>query len=604
MGQPRPCLRLLTLLLAFTSGAPAAQRLNNLVTQLLRLETLSPAATPRFTSPRTGWVFLSLRADVRANEKVTLASGGKILLEITPGGRPVAETMRLLPEGSHSLEIMRTGNSAVGPLIVRAIPETHFVRYPNEPRIPEQGRFSWAWLKANVLSTVNTIAGNPAAGIDAEIDEWTRSGRKFIAYGGLPHDKDLTGTKAFELWSGNPGFRDPRLAGFIADEFSGRQHPLYPAWIEGMRRLGEQMKGTGKAFYAYTGGPGMYSRPEARELVRTVIDSGFYMAWERYHHEAPSEAEGRAYMDRILGGEIVKWKAAFPGLLRHLVMVLGIFMTGPDLNVQPDVNYKVWMDMQMRYLATHPEFDGLFGVHWWYSGGATEEILRWESALYRHYCLEGATDLLSRRYGWKYSLDHSANPDFLDGLKGWTAAPAAAGSLRAGYLERYARAQNRYWQRGVEPDDPSGNAYLWMKRQAGRPNVVTQPVRNLVPGHLYSVQMITADYQDIRNGRSLEKRHAVSLTVEGAEAVSAGSYRSVPVKNGFTHPQLPFTEGQVWVNHHRQMFRATHPTAKLKISDWNAEASSGGPEGQELMINYVQLEPYFESPEADPPESR
>jgi hypothetical protein len=46
--------------------------------------------------------------------------------------------------------------------------------------------------------------------------------------------------------------------------------------------LGQKMKGIGKAFYAYAGGPGMHSRPESRELVGTVIDSGFYMAWERY----------------------------------------------------------------------------------------------------------------------------------------------------------------------------------------------------------------------------------------------------------------------------------------------------------------------------------
>jgi hypothetical protein len=65
----------------------------------------------------------------------------------------------------------------------------------------------------------------------------------------------------------------------------------------------------------------MHSRPESRELVRTVIGSNFYMAWERYHPEMPTEEQGRQYMDRILGGEIVKWRAAFPDLLRHLVMV-------------------------------------------------------------------------------------------------------------------------------------------------------------------------------------------------------------------------------------------------------------------------------------------
>ncbi|MCE5310528.1 MAG: hypothetical protein LLG20_23055 [Acidobacteriales bacterium] len=586
--------------LMFAAGtglrAQFPMRLNNLVTELLRVETVhaSQGASYRFQNPRSGWVFLSLRADARDGERVELNHDGGTWLEITPRQGPIVETMRLLPEGTHEVRVRATGVKTCGPLIIRAMPETHFVRYPQEPHFPELGKFSWDWLKKNVLSSVNTVAGAAGPNINAEIDEWTRSGRKFISYGSLPHDKDLTGPRAFEYWHNNVGFQDPRLAGLLADEFSGRQKPLYPAWIEGMKMLGDKMKGSGKAFYAYTGGPGMHSRPESRELVRTVIASDFYMAWERYHHEMPTEEQGRQYMDRILGGEIVKWRAAFPGLLRHLVMVLGIFMSGPELNVQPDVNYKVWMDMQMQYLATHPQFDGLFGVHWWYSGGATEEILRWESALYRHYCINGATGLLSTRYGWTYALDHIANPDFLDELKGWTAEPAAPDSLKTGYLERYACAQGRYWQRGMEPDEPSGNAYLWMRRQAGRPNKVSQKVRKLVPGRLYSVEMITADYQDIRNGRSVKQQHAVSLEIEGAQKVEQGSYRSIPVSSSYSHAQLPFKNGPAWFNHHRLMFRATQPEARLIISDWAKEKAPGGPAGQELMFNYVQLEPYFE----------
>ena len=577
---------------------PPGMRLNNFVTELLRVEAVSVAEASGFRvlNPRNGWVFISLRADARAGEKVELLHPVQgVLFAITPQQGPAAETMRLWPAGEHVLQVRGAGVKTAGPLVVRAVPETQFVRYPQEARFRELGEFSWGWLKSNVLSSVNTVAGFPDRRIDAEIDEWIQSGRKFISYGSLPRETNLTGPGAFEYWFRNPGFQDPRLAGMIADEFAGRQHPLYPAWIEGMRMLGEKMKASGKAFYAYTGGPGMHSRPESRELVRTVIDAGFYMAWERYHHEMPTEEEGRKYMARILGDEIVKWRAAFPGLLSHLVMVLGIFMSGPDLNVQPDVNYKVWMDMQMQYLATHPQFDGLFGVQWWYSGAATEEILRWQSALYRHYCIQGHTDLLSRRYGWTYKLDHISNPDFMDDLDGWVAEPAAAGSLKTGYLERYARAQNRYWQRGAEPDEPSGNAFLWTKRQAGRPNKVSQQVKNLIPGRLYSAQMITADYQDIKNGRSVEKQHAVSLSIEGAQTVPELSYRSIPVSNAYTHPQLPFPSGAVWFNHHRVVFRATHPAAKLTILDWASDQTAGGPEGQELMFNYIQLEPYFET---------
>ena len=568
---------------------PSPKRLNNMVVELLKTDSriVEAGEDYPFSNPRDGWVYISAGA----------GESGRMPAEIiTQDGERLpmsgqAETMLLLPKGLYRL---RAAGPIAGPIIVRAMPETHFVRYPQEPRFPELGSFTWEWLKENVLSSVNTVVGYPQKGIDAEIDDWTGAGRKFIAYGGLPEHEGLTGEQAFEHWFNNPGFQDPRLSGLIADEFSGRQHPLYPAWIEGMRMLGERVAGTGKAFYGYCGGPGMHSRPEAQELVRTVFDAGFYMAWERYHHEMPSLEEARALMDRLLGEEIRLWRARFPECQRRMVLVLGIFATGPELDVQPDVNYKVWMDMQMQYLATHPDFDGLFGVHWWYSGGASEEILRWESALYRHYCIEGATDLLSRRYSWTYLLDHIVNPDFLDGLDGWEVEPAGDGSMAPRYLERYARAQNRYWQRGVEPDYPSGNAYLWMQRRADRPNKASQEVRNLQPGKVYTAQMITADYLDIVGGKSEEKKHGVALTIEGAEIIPGGCYRSVPVSSPWTHAQLPFENGPAWFNHHRVMFRAMAPTARITLSDWASDLDPGGPEGQELMFNYIQVQPYYE----------
>ena len=334
----------------------------------------------------------------------------------------------------------------------------------------------------------------------------------------------------------------------------------------------------------------MFSRPEALQLLKKVIASDFFMAWERYHHEMPTEAEGRALMDRLLGVEIIKWKAAFPDLLPHLVMVLGTFMTGPELDVRPEVNYKVWMDMQMQYLATHPAFDGLYGLQWLYSGVASADILRWECAIYLHYCILGATDLLSNRYGWKYMLTHIANPDFVDGLAGWK----AEGNVTTRYLERFARLENRYWQRGVEPDEPSGNAFLLTRRDANHPNRVQQELKNLVPGKLYTVEAITADYQDIKAGRSAEKRDAVSITVEGATAVPELSYQSVPYRSAFPHPQLPFPNGPAWLNHHRVAFRATKPTARLVLSDWARPTDPGGRPGQELMWNYIQVQPYYE----------
>lgn len=602
--KSRKVLFLVPIVAALSCGLAVAEgpgtRLNNLVTGLLNLEStpVVPEDVVSFVTPRDGWIHLSLKAETPGDAFLEILDAddesGTVLLRKDGASDTPVETMCWMTAGEHRLRLRGPGVESVDALTVRAMPETHFVRYPQEPHYPELGVFDWAWLKAHVLSSVNTVVGTADEKSSPMIDEWTRSGRKFIAYGSLPHDTDLTGQTAFEYWWKNPGFQDPRLSGMIADEFNGRQNRWYPAWIEGMRLLGERAANSGKAFYGYCGGPGMYSRPEARQLVRNVFDSGFYMAWERYHHEMPSLEEANGFMDALLGKEMAKWQAVFPECQRQMVLVLGIFATGPELDVQPQVNYKVWMDMQMRYLATHPLFDGLFGVHWWYSGAASEEILRWQSALYRHYCIDGATELLSDRFGWTYILEHIQNPDFHEAFDGWTAEPAAEGSMKPGYLEYYARIQNRYWQREIYPDDPAGNTYLWMKRSPEKPNRVQQEIGGLKPGRLYTVQIITADYQDIINGRSEKEQHAVSVTVDGAEDVPQGTYLSVPVSSPGSHEQLPFKNGPAWFNHHRVMFRAQAPTARLVLSDWASPDEPGSQAGQELMLNYIQLQPYFE----------
>lgn len=589
-----PTVLLVALLILLPAAAQEPpRRLNNLVTELVHREAspLDGETSISFTNPRDGWVHLAVEVP-GADGTLSVELAGAPILQLGPASRS-GETMRNLGAGEHVVTLRSEGIDRLQALSIRTMPETHFVRYPQEPRFPELGRFDWKWLQENVLSSVNTLVGFPGDIDPAIIDAWTGSGRKLISYGHLPKDEGLTAEMAFDFWHQNPGFQDPRLHGLIADEFKGRQDPKYPAWTDGMRLLGEAEKGSGQAFYAYCGGPGMYSRPETRALVNTVFDAGFYMAWERYHHEMPTEAEARVFMDQLLGQEMAKWKKTFPGCEKQMVLVLGLFATGPDLDVRPDVNYKVWMDMQMQYLATHPAFDGLFGVHWWFSGYATEELLRWESALYRHYCIEGNTELLSRKYGWTYALDHIQNPDFFEETAGWDLHAAAPDSLRAGYLERYAIVQGRYWQRAGEPDEPAGNTYLWMKRQASKPNRVTQEIKGLVPGSTYSLKAITADYQDVIHGRSVEGTHTLMLNIDGAEILPEGCYSGKQVRGG-SHGELPSPQGGPWFNHHRVMFRATAPTATLAISDWASADKPGGPEGQELMVNYLQLEPWLE----------
>lgn len=53
-------------------------------------------------------------------------------------------------------------------------------------------------------------------------------------------------------------------------------------------------------------------------------------------------------------------------------------------------------------------------------------------------------------------------------------------------------------------------------------------------------------------------------------------------------------ERQPWFNFYSRLFRAKESTAKLMISDWAGEDEPGGPVGQELLYNFIEVQPYFD----------
>ncbi|MDX9973682.1 MAG: hypothetical protein RBU21_11920 [FCB group bacterium] len=577
----------------FLCAAQAEQpkRLNNLVTELARESgiALNPDATVRFTHPREGWVHVRIETDAAegATLEVSTAAGDVLASHAHPEG------MRFLPAGECVLKIHGNGVSSLRSIVVRAVPELQFTGIQTAPFMEGHGPYDWAFLEANILPNVNTVVG-PAE--DEHIDAWTARGGKWVVGTGLPTkpDRPVTPEEAFQHWASNAGIADPRLTGIMVDEFHGRQNANYPAWIEAVRRLGdtEAFSRQHKIFYAYCGGPGLYSRPQSRDLVRSVLGIGSYMAWERYLHEMPTHEEARAFLDAQLGGEMRRWQETFPDIERRLVMVAPIFTLGLSMNLQPEVDYKAWLDMQIQYYATDPAFDGLFGLQYWTATYADEELLRWAYRLFRHYGIEGNTALLSDQYGYTYALDHISNPDFADGLAGWTVEPAAEGSVGTGYIERLANLEGRYWLRQGTPDEPAGNTFLLLTRNGGKPNRVSQEIRNLKPGNLYSAKLISADYGDISAEISEEKRLDVSIAVEGADPIPEKCYQSAIDSRMSVATADLFDGGKLaWFNHHRAVFRATAPTAKLVISDGSLDQ----PATRQVLCNFVEVQPYFEN---------
>ena len=155
---------------------------------------------------------------------------------------------------------------------------------------------------------------------------------------------------------------------------------------------------------------------------------------------------------------------------------------------------------------------------------------------------------------------------------------AAPGSVKADSIADLGPVLGRY---GAPKSGPgSGNWYLWMKRSAEKANTVSQEIKNLVPGNLYSMKMNVADYQDVAQEKDQKKRLGVSVKLDNVDVDASKSFVSD-------------VKCRRWINHHRIVFRAKGPTARLTLSDWPDAKTPGGPAGQELLVNFIEIQPYF-----------
>ncbi len=48
------------------------------------------------------------------------------------------------------------------------------------------------------------------------------------------------------------------------------------------------------------------------------------------------------------------------------------------------------------------------------------------------------------------------------------------------------------------------------------------------------------------------------------------------------------------MNYHWRRFRATGAGAELTVSDWIGETGPGGPVGQQLIYNFIEIQPYLD----------
>ena len=552
--------------------------LNNLVSELLNAQQrgLLQRRDPAFMNPRDGWCFFS----VAGAASVTLAGEGSPLAA-AGAGEGSAEAMRLLPAGRHTLSI--TG--APTQVIVRAIPALVHNVYPTTPGIRAFGPHTWARMSKYTLPNCNMIESHT---IDIpECDEWLAQGRHWIMnrlaawLDAQRSGGTVDGPAAIlEHWRKTTGFGTDRISGMQVDEYGSWGGKLI-ATARSAAMLAEDPGFAGKLWIPFVAGS--FHNDSGRFFIKTTLAAGWPFSIERYIGEMPTEEQDREHVRTALLAEAERWESTVPGCLRRTIFTLMYaYLPYCTTNRFPTIDFRAHLEMQMQVLATDPAFFGLWGVQPYRANYVDEEILHWMGMLLRHYAIEGRTDWLLKD---PYALTHVADPDFTEGLKHWRVAPAEDGSISAGQFEGYGTLEGRY------PWASHGNTFLVMKRSGTAANTFGQTIRGLTPGRVYSMKLITGDYGDLEAGTSEKRMHALAIRIEGAEVLD----------DAFQYPfysargPKPFTRSNPFhMNYHWRRFRAKGATAELTVSDWKEDADSAGPAGQQLMVNFIEIQPYLD----------
>ena len=546
---------------------PQGRRLNNFVTELFRGEV--KAGPVRYMNPRTGWVWCELKP----------SSGGDPVVEMRnfPAGE---RTYAASADGFLRIHAVKTllGSSVPSPLgcydwkrytyggawymkhefpllntcfAYGFTPEKPWAgTYKDAGRIigPEIGISGEAFASAAILRSHVTDSAAFRAGLDIEVDEHAILNSRTAHY-----------VTAEELWK-------------VVD----RPSAVNIFWSDIMNNVFFDKAGLASeiAAIANTGrGRGMLFS----ETYFSGLDDWTAAARQVEH-----------YADVI--DSLRKISPMAPSAL--LLCFGGYIEQGGWNNYSsPYVDMKVLYDHFMHCIATDPRFAEVGGTGLTAQHHFDEEMMRWFLMAFRHYFLEGKTELLSPKFDFTYRPGHLSNADFENGLEGWKALPADGGAIVATNVAGYAL---KYQARKDVPDG-YGDTLACFTRSAVRPNLLVGRLTGLRPGRLYSVMYYANDPAELADPGSVGMDFPFAVAVRRGEAVPSHAYkRQWPPDrqpDGFRLGSK--TKYPIRITGHF-LFRATSEEDDLVFSDWTSSTRGGAAAGRQTYLNGVRVRPYYD----------
>jgi len=584
---------------AWKQFSPNTTRLNNLVIQLLDIATLPPGNAPgtshaTFATPRDGWLHISVTGTEQLDHdliRVRIDDGPiRPLSRYHLGQNDTVETMLHASAGAHTLHINHAKH-ALKRVLVRTTPELICCEYESAASGRGTLMSKYPHLLENYNVTLENFFRHYQKDIDAtetvdeksraRIADWRARGRRALTVSMIPGvktGKRVVVDKAFDFWSNAAGFL--QFDGIMCDEFGTETPAQLAAYTEAVTRLSRDPRFKGRTFYAY--GPPSWGAGTANRAFReTLFRYGHKQALEFYLREQPTQAAAKQAIADTLKQWLGSASLDMPGSLANTVAVLCCCSeTYYGMNSFPDVDFRVFLDMQVHLLATDPTCEGLGGLSAWILRSADDETIQWLGRLHRHYAIEGKREMLSEQLGLTYRLTHLKNPGFTDGLTDWDVESAMVDSVQARQIRGFGVA------RGTMHKSLACDRVVSLVRTGSRPNRLRQVLRHLRPGALYTLKAYSADSAGFDGKESHNQTHALTIDIDDADVLHD---RYVRKEYNRVYGSKATADIHTWFNYHVWTFRARATSARLAISD---KAPTGGraPSEQRLLLNFIEVQ--------------
>ena len=542
------------------------RRLNNYVTEVLHEKVAAEGGAKFvFGVARRKWVFIS----VKSAAAFSLSLDGE---KVTDAATPRHETFREVASGDHVISI--EGHSVGDEISVRTIPE--ILNYAPVPsQIKALPPYDWEFQKKYAVPVVTTMNCNSPPKGDGEMDEYRASGRRWLA--NLKTTKPKSPDDIAARLKSAKGMTLPIFDGVTCDEqFFGRDE-ANSHYMLGLRKYDLEEKPMRGIYTWLVGKPisGVFDSEYLADCANAALGHGRVII-EMYCRSKATEAEAITTLESYVRGAMQQFRSAWPEIPHSMGLILGNFTQIPLCSIHGhcEMDYRYYLDMQFNMLANDPAMDGLCVAGYWGSHYTDDDTLRWCFKLLRHYCIDGATDMLSGKYGLTYNPGFVKNPDFTSGLDGWR----VDGDVSWDSVEGFGRSSL-----GLLGVGKCGEAFAVFARGENQ-NRISQKISGLVPGEAYKLYFVTFDASDAKARRFAPRKIALAAELgSGAKILPERSWRYVDRRSG----KRPGAGSSARVNVNYIMFEANAPEVGLSFNDAAAKP------GERLGLNWIHLVKYL-----------